>query len=82
MRQNRFNCLRITGIILQSKFNSIIQYIRETDGLCRTETQYEGGLTMHYYYLNPNDHNSIVRINEEGVTSKLDLLYNEWVPYL
>ena len=35
---------------------------------------------MYYYYLNPNDHNSIVRINEEGVTSRLDLLYNEWVP--
>ena len=35
---------------------------------------------MYYYYLNHNDHNSIVRINEEGITSKLDLLGDEWIP--
>ena len=54
--------------------------ISVTSSFLERDALAEGGLTMYYYYLNQNDHNSIIRINEEGITSRLDLPGDEWVP--
>ena len=52
--------------------------IRATSSFLERDALAEGGLTMYYCYLNQNDHNSIIRINEEGITSRLDLSGDEW----
>ncbi len=35
---------------------------------------------MYYYYLNSQDQNNVIRIEEDGTTLQLDLLSDQWMP--